>query len=182
MKRVLYILGLLADSDIDWLISSGKRESVAAGEAILRQGEPTRNIYLITSGRFGVLIDAAGGSSQQIAELTSGEIVGEISLLDSRPPTATVRALAPSQVIRIPREALTARLEMSPEFASRFYRALAVFLAQRLRSTVAKLGYSGGPATGQLTDEDEIDPELLDSMDLAGKRFRWIMQRLGQTS
>ena len=46
-------------------------------------------------------------------------------------------------VLAIPRTSLSERL-MDPCFAARFYRSLAVFLAHRMRNTVARLGYGRG--------------------------------------
>jgi len=59
------------------------------------------------------------------------------------------------------------------------HRALAVFLADRLRSTVATLGYSSNETLDQdKLYRDEIDPETLDAISLAGARFEWIQKKL----
>ena len=72
------------------------------------------------------------------------------------------------------------RATQSPPFAARFYRALAAFLADRLRNTVATLGYSAGDElNANKVYRDEIDPALLDSISLAGARFDWILNQLG---
>ena len=65
-------------------------------------------------------------------------------------------------------------------FAARFYRALGVFLASRLRKTQQRLGYGGDTSIldDDVQHEDELDPELLDSVALAGARFKWILERL----
>ncbi len=176
MRRVLYILGLLNDDDIDWLLSAGERTDVPAGETIIEQGQPVNFVFLVIAGQFRVV---TGHEETQLASLMQGEIVGEISLLDSRPPTATVTADTDSQVLRIPHRALLARLESNDAFAGRFYKALAVFLAQRLRQTVATFGYGANERLSEdIETAEEIDPELLESITLAGKRFNWILERL----
>jgi len=54
-----------------------------------------------------------------------------------------------------------------------------VFLADRLRSTVATLGYSSNEVLDQdKLYRDEIDPETLDAISLAGARFEWIQKKL----
>lgn len=108
-------------------------------------------------------------------------MVGEISLIDSRPPTATVRALTKSVVLRIRRQSINLRLESNKAFAARMYKAIAVFLAQRLRTTVTSMGYSETQTLDEGSeDEDEISPDLLDSLSLAGARFNVILERLQQ--
>lgn len=176
MKRVLYVLSLLADADVHWLTATGRRERVPKGRSIIVEGEPLEDLFILLNGDFAVTIRTASQGATQISSISGGEIVGEISLLDSRPPTSTVTASTDSEVIRISREELLAELESSPQFGSRFYRALAVLLAQRLRASTAKLGHGVQGAKSALSAEDEIDPELLEAIELGGKRFRWLVE------
>ena len=176
MRRVLYILSLLTDEDVDWLVGVGERQHIAAGETIVAEGQKIQAIYLVLSGRFSVVI---GEHKQKLADLSTGEMIGEISLIDSRPPTATVTASEPSVVLRVSQSAVNARLRNDQAFAARLYKAIAVFLAQRLRHTVVTLGFAD---SRQLDEEieaaDELDPELLDSVSLGGARFNSILDRL----
>jgi CRP-like cAMP-binding protein len=176
MRRVLYILSLLTDEDIDWLIGVGERQQIAAGTAIVNEGQQIQAIYLVLSGRFSVVV---GDRKQQIAELSTGEMIGEISLIDSRPPTATVKAMEPSVVLRVSQSAVNAKLRNDQAFAARLYKAIAVFLAQRLRHTVVTLGFGDSRKLDEDIDaRDEIDPELLDSVALGGARFHSVLDRL----
>jgi hypothetical protein len=77
------------------------------------------------------------------------------------------------------KEALTRKLEADAAFGSRFYRALAVFLADRLRGIVRHLGYSGATTfDAQAIEMDELDPAILDLESLAGDRFDRILKTL----
>ena len=84
MKRVLYILGLLEDTDIDWMVSAGERVEVPSGEDIISEGKRTGYMYIVLDGAADVVVN-----DNVVASIGKGEVVGEISLLDSRPPTAT---------------------------------------------------------------------------------------------
>lgn len=176
MRRVLYILSQLADEDIDWLVSVGEKIELPAGESIIREGVSIDAMYIVLAGRFSVVV---GRQQQKLADLAAGEMVGEISLIDSRPPTATVTATEPSVVLCVHQSAVNARLRTNQAFASRLYKAIAVFLAQRLRSTVMSLGYADSTSLDEQAEmQDEIDPELLDLLSLAGARFNHILDRL----
>jgi CRP/FNR family cyclic AMP-dependent transcriptional regulator len=178
MRRVLYILSLLTDEDIDWLVGVGERQQVAAGEVVVHEGRKIQAMYLVLSGRFSVVI---GEQKQKLAELAAGEMVGEISLIDSRPPTATVMAVEPSVLLRVSQSAVNAKLRNDQAFAARLYKAIAVFLAQRLRHTVVTLGYGDSRnLTEEMEARDELDPELLDSVSLGGIRFNSILDRLSR--
>ncbi len=141
MRKVLFLFGQLSDSDLEWLIACGRKQIVPAGTVLVREGQDIDTLYILMEGLFEV-------SGTQIGDkpfrLSCGEVVGEVSLLDSRPPTATVTATADSIVLAIPRAELIRKLAEDAEFAARFYRALAIFLAHRLRGTYQRLGYGKG--------------------------------------
>jgi CRP/FNR family transcriptional regulator, cyclic AMP receptor protein len=172
MRKALYVMGILNDEDVEWLASRGKRLGVQKGEVLIREGQPVDALFILLDGSLEV---SAG--KQQVATLLSGEIVGEISFVDSNPPSATVTAAQFSHVLAIPRDVLRARLETDAWFASRFFRALAMFLADRLRATTARLG-SGTADPNVNRDQDEIDLDMMDSVSLAAVRFDKMLKRL----
>ncbi len=175
MKKVLYILGLLGDEDVDWLVSAGTRTRFPPGDALIREGVGNEALFLMISGTAGV--EAAG---KQLGTVGAGEVLGEISLLDSRPPTATVRAKDEVIALKVPFASLRGKMDSDTKFASRFYKALGMFLAQRMRSVT--LLATGHKLEDGLADDvelpDEIDPEMLEEVTLAGARFRMLIDRL----
>jgi CRP-like cAMP-binding protein len=170
MKKVLYILGELDDNDAEWLTTAGTRRPLAAGEILIHQGREIDSVYFVTQGAFAVTSRAARG---ELARVGVGEVLGEVSFVDRRPPTATVTAAEASEVLAVPRAVLFEKLRQDPAFAGRFYRAIAVFLADRLRSTLQQLGR-------EPVDEgdDELDLQSLEAVSKAGVRFERILQRL----
>jgi len=176
MRKALFILGMLDDSDIDWMIATGKRQRIPAVTALIKEGQDIDFVYVVVDGAFAVRVSALGG--KDIAQLRAGEIVGEMSFVDSRPPSASVVALEDSLVLSIPKTSLYERLQESG-FAARFYRSLAVFLAYRLRNTVASLGYGKATSDSRLVARgDEIDPMVLETLTMAGARIDWMLRRL----
>ena len=86
-------------------------------------------------------------------------------------------------VLSISRARLTRKLEEDSGFAARFYRALGVFLASRLRKSQRRLGYEGsGILDDEVEHEDELDPEVLEHVALAGARFEWMLKRLREAA
>jgi bacteriocin-type transport-associated protein len=176
MRKVLFILSELADADVDWMVRNGTKRTLDPGTVLIREGEPIDVLFVLLDGRLEVTLRAAGG--RRLALLGSGEILGELSFLDSRPPSATVTALDRASVLSIPRATLNDKLENDPPFAARFYRALGVFLASRLRRSQSRLGYGEDARVERAEPDDEIDPALLDGLALAGARFDWMLKRL----
>jgi CRP-like cAMP-binding protein len=175
MKKSLYILAELSDRDFDWLVHSGKRKEVSAGTVLIREGQPTDALYLVLSGTLTVLAEALEG--RELARLTVGEVVGEMSFVDTRPPSATVKAAEDSVVWTISRSQLAVKLSQDNAFAAHFYRAIAVFLSDRLRETMGRLSsqQSFNPP-GSVTE-----PELPANLELAKLRLDWLIQRLRDT-
>jgi CRP/FNR family transcriptional regulator, cyclic AMP receptor protein len=172
MRKVLYILTKLSDDDVEWLSVAGERQWLEPGTTLIRQGEPIEALIFVLDGQVAVSIAGIG----EVARLGSGEILGEMSLVDESPPSATVTVVAPTQVLAVDKQRLVDRLESNAAFAARFYRAIAMFLSIRMRSTVQRLGYGNAPAS----TEEELDLALLDTVHIAGARFdRMIKQLLG---
>lgn len=176
MRKVLFIFSDLNDGDIDWLATVASKKALAEGSVLIQQGTPVAEVYILMDGALTVHIEAI--KKELIARLLPGEIVGELSFLDSRPPNATVVAATKSNVLVIPRDKLSAKLRRDTAFSARFYRGLGVFLANRLRQTVSRMGF-GVPDSLSEDEEavDEMDPELLDALSLAAKRFEILLER-----
>lgn len=82
---------------------------VQAGETILREGEPGNDYYLIESGRY-VVTREVGGSPIELAQLTKGDAFGEEALLGHCQRNATVTAISPGRLLRLPQPAFEALL------------------------------------------------------------------------
>ncbi|MDO8105853.1 MFS transporter [Isoptericola sp. b441] len=98
---------------------------VAAGQDLVRQGDPAASAFVVRRGRLEVFIDG-----RRVRELGPGAVLGELALLTGEPRSATVRARRDATVLELPRAALEAVLE-SDAHASRF---LLGQMAERLRT------------------------------------------------
>jgi CRP/FNR family cyclic AMP-dependent transcriptional regulator len=173
MKNGMYILGLLIDEDIEWLAAVSGRLAVKSGDDVVRQGCESASIYLVTSGELAVTVPNSNGNGvREISRVGPGEVLGEISLIDSRPASATVTARQDSALMEIPKSQLTAKLAMDDGFAARFYRAMAMFLAQRIRNlTIPALPKDSNSLSADVADPDELSSEMLDDLAVAGLRL-----------
>lgn len=81
-------------------------------------------------------------------------------------------------MLSVPREDLIEKLQKDEGFASRFYRAIAIFLSTRLRGTVRYLGYAKGQLLSEDGNSEDLSPEITDNVPLAQARFDWLLRRL----
>lgn len=173
MRKVLYLMGILEDSDIQWIVDNGIKFSFSAEEVLIQHGVPIEYLYILLDGRLSVQLP----NGIQVAMLMVGEVIGEISFVDSRPPLASVVAELPSVVLGIEKRLLGAKLTSDGQFGSRFYRAIALFLADRLRSTTGRLGYGSAVHSDEdLDDPDELDGDFMQMISMANTRFEYLMR------
>jgi CRP/FNR family transcriptional regulator, cyclic AMP receptor protein len=177
MKKALYMLAEFSDRDFDWLLTAGRKKAVHAGSTLIREGEPTDALYIVLEGALVVSLEAIGG--KEVARLGSGEVVGEMSFVDSRNPSATVKAGMDSLVWSIPRSQLATKLLQDRDFASHFYHAVAVFLSDRLRGTMNPHSESDSLSSGDSTQD--MSPQIAKNIELAEARLGWLLSRLKET-
>ncbi len=172
MRKVLYMFGLLSDIDVQWIAKTGALKSLRDGDVVIHEGEQTDALIFILEGELAVSNLALG----QFARMGAGEIVGEVSLVDSAPASATVTAKGEGLALFLDKETLTAKLAADNGFGSRFYRALAVFLADRLREARRSSGKRSIGAAD--IADDELDVGILDRVSNAGDRFSRMLKTL----
>jgi hypothetical protein len=95
-----------------------------SGAVVMEQGEPGDEMFVVVDG----LLEVRRGG-RRVATLSAGDHVGEMSLLDDLPRSATVRALDDVTLLVIDRPTFRSLLVTMPEIAV----ALLAALSQRLR-------------------------------------------------
>jgi CRP-like cAMP-binding protein len=171
VKKILLFFSELNNSDLDWFVQKGKREIIASDGLLIREGQLSEALYIVVSGSFTVAIESQ--DHKELAQISKGEIVGEVSFIDTRPPLASVRALEESVVLSIPRMQLASKLLQDTNFSSRFYRAICLCLSDRLRGTVSRLGYGNdGDNLG------EFGQSMINNLELAEAKFNWLIENV----
>ena len=172
MRKVLLIFSELTDGDVEWLSTAGDRIHLDKGAVLIANNVRVDSIYFVLDGRLA--IKTAKGDVIRLLE--SGEVIGEMSLVDPAPTVVSVEIDADATLLRIPDSKVRAKLASDTAFAARFYRALCVFLADRMRNTTLRMGYGTGALDKHAADE--LNDDLLDTVHLAGARFDRMLKRL----
>ncbi len=117
---------------------------LSKGQILFHEGERGERLYVITDGKIKLGHAANDGRESLLAVLGPGELLGELSLFDPGPRTATATALTDVTLMGLGHAALRPWLTGRPEVAE----ALLAALAQRLRRTndqMADLVFSDVP-------------------------------------
>jgi CRP-like cAMP-binding protein len=124
----------------DWTLieSRAKRIGFNLGQEIISEGARIDHLYVLRSGSASVELEGTT-SRTVIASLIAGDVCGEMAFLEDSTATAAVVAKDDIEVDAIRADELRQLVAAFPGFGARFYRSLAVILAQRLRQTSKEL-------------------------------------------
>jgi CRP/FNR family cyclic AMP-dependent transcriptional regulator len=111
---------------------------LARGQVLFNEGEPSDHLFLVRSGRLRVFVASARGEELVLSVPGPGETLGELSVLDRQPRSATVDALEPAELIAVAGDEARALLETNPQALHTVAVALAAGM-RRLSGTAADL-------------------------------------------
>jgi len=118
------LLGQLAPDEMDELLDLARTQKFTANQTIFQKQDPGDSLYAIVHGRVGITTESPGGKAIFLNMLKTGEVFGEIALLDGKERTANAVALEDSELIRIDRSAFMPFLERHPALAIRLMAVL----------------------------------------------------------
>lgn len=105
------------------------------GECIVEQGEKSNFLAIVLTGRARVVTSDARGREVILATMNPGDYVGEMSLIDNQPHSATVRAEVQTDVLMLARPEFARCLSENTSMAYAVMKGL----VQRLRHADRKI-------------------------------------------
>lgn len=105
--------------EIASIVSVAQEHVYEPGQIIVTQGAPGQACYLILSGRVGIERDG-----HVLGAFDSGDFFGEMSLLDSAPRSATIRAVDETRCLMLSSWDFKGLIEKSPSIAIKLLEVL----------------------------------------------------------
>jgi len=120
----------------DWALIADKSQILTFrnDDVIIQAGLRPRHLIFILSGK--ARVEAAPG--MKLAEVSEGDICGEMSFLEDSVASARVVAESVVETLAIDWTALHQLFELYPHLGSRFFRSLALNLSRRLRKQLSR--------------------------------------------
>src|SRR5215471_13865678 len=113
------------------LFAKARPLSLAASRTLFVAGEDGDGCYRIEEGLLKASVSVATGGERILAILGPGSVVGELSMIDSAPRSASVTPLRDSKLSLVDRAEFETFGQSTPDL----YRHITTVLAQRLRDT-----------------------------------------------
>jgi signal transduction histidine kinase len=133
LKQLEFFKGL-PQPDLERLCEMSQDVLLKSGEWLMHEGDPGGSLYIIAEGEFEVT-QKSGGQQMVLAVRGQGEVIGEMSLLDNAPRSASVRALKATRAIMISHDDVAKLLATSPSAALALFHTMTL----RVRSNEALL-------------------------------------------
>ncbi len=129
MLRSVPFLAVLPEADFEALAGTAKRRRFKRGETVFHKDDPGNSFFVIESGSFRIYMPGPEGSDLILAILGPGDYVGELSLLDGQPRSASAAADEKSEALVLLRADFFKIVSARPEAAL----AVMVSVVERLR-------------------------------------------------
>lgn len=129
--QLLLRLDLFRDLDqqeLERLLAEAELVECRSGDYPIREGEQDNHLFVILSGRMAIYKRSAG-VQKMIQELGPGVCFGEMSLIECRSRSASVKAVTPGRLLRLDGD----QIVRFPDLSSKLFRNIARLLSQRLR-------------------------------------------------
>ncbi|GHO84486.1 cyclic nucleotide-binding domain-containing protein [Dictyobacter formicarum] len=123
------LFSALDKKELQALAKSCQERSYNAGATLIAQGDSGVGLYIITSGNVRITKSREAGHEEDLGTLNAGNVLGEMSLLDDLPRSATATAVDNVTALLLPVWEFRTFLRNHPDVA---LKLLAV-LSRRLR-------------------------------------------------
>ncbi|MCD6235337.1 MAG: hypothetical protein DRP86_02495 [Candidatus Neomarinimicrobiota bacterium] len=125
----------LPNAVLDNLIPYAEVLKLPAGSLLLQEGEKSRDLYFLVSGRIEITMKVNFEESEEINiyRLKPGEAVGEFSFIDGSPRSASALVDKDAVIIKFDYEKLNGLFEKNPKVGYLFMKRLAQSLTDRMR-------------------------------------------------
>jgi len=104
------------------IIAASKQRILLPGEAVIREGEYGRDLYLILEGLLELVATDIDNAELPVAILRRGEYTGEDGMLTGHPYTASARAQTPAALLQVPEQVMQRLMELVPSVRDHFER------------------------------------------------------------
>lgn len=132
---------LLDEDEIAELAAVVDTQKLGAGEILFHAGDLGASLYIVKSGEVELFIKDTAGQKIVLKNAVEGDIFGEVSMLDSRPRSATALTLTETELFVLDHDDLLLLFRKKPDAGLNMLAAMSAMLRKSdelLRTRVAR--------------------------------------------
>jgi CRP-like cAMP-binding protein len=127
------LFAALTEEDLATLVDDFQLKRYDADEVIFHQGESSRELYVILTGKVRIFKTSPSGDETSLQLFSTHDIIGELASIDDRPRSATAKAVVPSDLLVMTPDRFLHHMQTKPDLAL----SMTKLLARKLRWTAA---------------------------------------------
>jgi len=131
LLRRVPLFSELSEEDLERVRSVAIPRSFPKGVRVFHEGDHSDACYIVRTGDLRVTREHSDGRAIALATLASGDIFGELAMLDGQARSASVETLSDAELLALPASDMRRLLALHPEITVK----LVVALTRRLRET-----------------------------------------------
>lgn len=109
------------------------------GDVVFKEGDRGDYVCFVVDGELEVFKTSKSGEPTPITRLTSGESIGEMSVVDDFPRSASVRALRETKVLTLTHNNFDNLVDKHPKVGNKMLKGIARALSMNLRKASCKI-------------------------------------------
>lgn len=118
-------------------------QKTAAGGYLVKEGDTGASLAVLVDGVVTIVKRSHTGREVQLGDIHKGNVVGEMSMLDGEPRSASLYAQTDLKLLVLAKTELDAILKADPALGAKLLAALARTLSVRLRKATGQLARVG---------------------------------------
>ncbi len=123
----------IAEPGLEKLTGILKELSLKKGDSLFKEGEETKGIYMVRSGKIEITKLTPDGWKQTLAVLTPGSFFGELSILEKRKHEANATAMENTELLKLTKEEFEKMEKEEVALASQIIKKVALIMSKNLR-------------------------------------------------
>ena len=124
----------LSEEEVDELMAASRLFRAGKDTILVKEGMVGTGLYIMVNGSAAVKVADGEGNDTLLAVVERGSTIGELSLIDSSPHSATVICTEPSTLFHIDTATFNRLRSEHSSAAFKVLRAIAPMVCERLRS------------------------------------------------
>ncbi len=134
------LFSILTPDELKFIVDFMDILELEAGEVLFKEGDPGDFMCIVLNGGLEVIKETSWkDEAKVVATLGTGNTIGEMSLIDHTPRSATVRAVTNSRLAGLSQRVFDTIMNDKPRIGVKVLKGLAMTLSENLRDTSGRL-------------------------------------------